>query len=1548
MATPTFSRTTEVTLVARDYQLELLEVALKRNTIVVLDTGTGKTFIAIMLLQYLATQENNRVASEPGSGGTPRRRLGVFLVNMVPLVTQQAHAIRTHSRLRVQALCGGSRVNTSFTPETWVNEMNHYDVLVLTAQVFLDMLRHGLITMDMFHLVVFDECHHTRKSHPYNSLMREFYFPCPKEYRPKIFGLTASPLSLQTNVELCARTLEAHLDATIHTVHPTLVQRIVNKPREIELAYDPSPVYPATLLMQALHHQYGGLYWLDRSMREATRLLEELGPWCADAYWDLFYQPFNVAKMDITMRQPHISNGILDNVKILVKQHSLAQQYPKPPLESNYCSPKLLTFVRALISSKVAKSFRCIVFVNRRITVLLLYILVQRLPELQFLCAALMVGHGWAQPQESISMKINAQKRVMGHFRAGRSNLLLATEVAGEGIDIQACNTVIRFDLFDTVVAYIQSRGRARHENSAFVIMMERGNAAQYDLVRRFRTAEAEMQGWCLKSATKPLDDNLVESAEFSYTLPDTYLVESTGARTTMSSAVSLLHHYCSTLPGDEHCCLQPLFTFDQDSYGFRAIVTLPVNAPLRTVVGDPMPSKTRAKQSAALHTCAQLHHMGELTDRLLPKLYVSKRQRRILSFGKSYLADLADKLFHQDESGEDDEPNRASYESGKSRYRTMNESTWYPQQTTAKAHHETEQVWYPTVLQPVMNTRNCSAQATQYRTWLLLTQEPLAGLDPPSNFISLYQPQVDGVNVIPFDQTFPMDLNQRDKIHKFTLSLFSDMSNRSYWCDLSHCAYLAAPLVDNATLPEVSQAHFAEKFSEVINWSEIDSLLHDLHQPLYPKDYMPSSKQPHRVPDLVVLDSLRNSKKYFVDAVRTDMSPWSPMPPEETAHVPNQKFDHFVDYYRRRYTVYEDDATFQGVPMLQVSAVGTAADYTPPAPQELDEPRLSAAAVPAPLPKTKKPGVGFLIPLLSRRHALRASTYRSALLLPTVLHHLGCLVRAARFRLTHQLSVRLDYLTQVFTLPQVNRNVCCNYERLEYLGDTMLKLLASLNVFVSHPLAHEGKLTEYRYRLLSNRCLFRFARRVKLEKFVNDTPFAPRTWRPPRFLTDSEIQRMDETNERLKQRAERVLGHKAMADLVEATLGACYLSNGLDALVQCALKFGLPLAKVEKWADFYTVYLQNCRAVVTEAPDSSLVNLLSVTATDPSQPLSVPVNDVHYSVLTAQTDIDYDQLESTIHYRFRNRRVLAEALTHPSAIQCAVGCYQRLELLGDAVLDTLTIRHLYQRYPTATPNLLTNMRVASVNNNFLATICHALQLHRYLVHFSPTLVEAIDQYIQHREQHDGPTLTTAIGKDMDGATNPVDSSVVWQEPEDESQLMVENDDHGKPKDVGFEYWFDLEPPKVMGDLLESLLGAIFVDNEMDLSAPEAFYNRFIRPVHNRYITPNLVYIHAVSKLIHYISGIGCKQFSVENFKDTSPPSKNEESQGALDEAAATCTIYIHDHPVFVTNSFTFHRARQLAGMRFLAELRSHPTLLTDHCTCHQEPTDTNGEAIHG
>lgn len=52
--------------------------------------------------------------------------------------------------------------------------------------------------------------------------------------------------------------------------------------------------------------------------------------------------------------------------------------------------------------------------------------------------------------------------------------MLVATSVAEEGLDIRQCNVVIRFDLAKTVLAYIQSRGRARKPGSDYILMIER------------------------------------------------------------------------------------------------------------------------------------------------------------------------------------------------------------------------------------------------------------------------------------------------------------------------------------------------------------------------------------------------------------------------------------------------------------------------------------------------------------------------------------------------------------------------------------------------------------------------------------------------------------------------------------------------------------------------------------------------------------------------------------------------------------------------------------------------------------------------------------------------------------------------------------------------------------------------------------------------------------------------------------------------------------------------------------------------------------------
>lgn len=123
------------------------------------------------------------------------------------------------------------------------------------------------------------------------------------------------------------------------------------------------------------------------------------------------------------------------------------------------------------------------------------------LPSLGFIECASLIGHNNSQEMRSSQMQdtiakfkdgrvcISAmlsdlikQRQILqnrycypkGSCTSLQVTLLVATSVAEEGLDIRQCNVVIRFDLAKTVLAYIQSRGRARKPGSDYILMVER------------------------------------------------------------------------------------------------------------------------------------------------------------------------------------------------------------------------------------------------------------------------------------------------------------------------------------------------------------------------------------------------------------------------------------------------------------------------------------------------------------------------------------------------------------------------------------------------------------------------------------------------------------------------------------------------------------------------------------------------------------------------------------------------------------------------------------------------------------------------------------------------------------------------------------------------------------------------------------------------------------------------------------------------------------------------------------------------------------------
>lgn len=96
------------------------------------------------------------------------------------------------------------------------------------------------------------------------------------------------------------------------------------------------------------------------------------------------------------------------------------------------------------------------------------------------------------------------------------------------------------------------------------------------------------------------------------------------------------------------------------------------------------------------------------------------------------------------------------------------------------------------------------------------------------------------------------------------------------------------------------------------------------------------------------------------------------------------------------------------------------------------------------------------------------------------------------------------------------------------------------------------------------------------------------------------------------------------------------------------------------------------------------------------------------------------EELEQKIGYSFKNEALLRQALTHSSFSNEQKikkwKNYERIEFLGDAVLELISSDYFYRTYPDETEGNLTKMRAAAVCEQALAITARALDLGKYLV----------------------------------------------------------------------------------------------------------------------------------------------------------------------------------------------------------------------------------------
>jgi ribonuclease-3 len=92
------------------------------------------------------------------------------------------------------------------------------------------------------------------------------------------------------------------------------------------------------------------------------------------------------------------------------------------------------------------------------------------------------------------------------------------------------------------------------------------------------------------------------------------------------------------------------------------------------------------------------------------------------------------------------------------------------------------------------------------------------------------------------------------------------------------------------------------------------------------------------------------------------------------------------------------------------------------------------------------------------------------------------------------------------------------------------------------------------------------------------------------------------------------------------------------------------------------------------------------------------------------------DWIEQRINYRFKDKHLLVQALTHSSALTSRKGSNERMEFLGDAILGFIASQLVVTRFPEYNEGALSTTKALLVNTKTIAKITKTLELEKNLI----------------------------------------------------------------------------------------------------------------------------------------------------------------------------------------------------------------------------------------
>ncbi|KAK8028243.1 hypothetical protein PG991_005299 [Apiospora marii] len=1430
-AVPGEGRAQKVIDSPREYQVELFERAKEKNTIAVLSTGSGKTNIAALLLRHTIEQEiNDRDIGKPP-------RVAFFLVDKVSLVAQQSAFLRRNLDYSVGDVSGEQLGNSGMKRDYCQNSLLTKEVIVCTAAILLDCLHHSFIQIEQINLLIFDEAHHAKKNHPYSVIIKDFYADAEKRnsQRPRIFGMTASPIDVKRGDILTgALELEGLLHSEIATVADPGAFREHLQKTNIEkiIEYNLAPAPFETPLWSKLNGLIGHNNHFKKLFDFAKWCTRELGPWCADRVWHLCFTGDEllkakarteayVMKRAAGMRSDDKLVSLIDSEVQAVElayDAVLAHTQKEAQPSHDLVSDKIQCLIIILTKHFTPRADKCIVFVDRRLTAVVLNeLLEQPGMGLKHIQPKILLGTGTVEAGEQLGMSRKAQEAAIRDFRSVRINCLVATNIAEEGLDIPNCNMVIRFDLYNTMIQYIQSKGRARMDNSRFFHMMERGNE---DHAQRYLNIKVNEKVLGELSAVLPEGRRLVgNDFNMDYYLrkevKKSYTDKETGAKLTFKSSLVVLADFVSSLESTPESLLHADYVVKSVGKEFQCEVILPGHAPIKTAIGDRAASKQVAKCSAAFNACYRLRKQG-----FLDKWLQSTFKKQLPKMRNARLA-LSSKKRHE-----------------------------YPMKTKPEIW---SQRGIPTQLYiAVVRLTDPHSLGRSSRPMAILTRTELP---PVADFqIFFGNGCSSGVQCVPLGSAMTVSLDDTNALTTFTLRVFQDVFSKQYKHEPEKLPYYLAPLTQSH---EFDVEHNLEHIRTLIDWGYLETL-----QGYQVED--PNTPTANDYRNCFVTDPHDGSRKFYTFGCAEGMKPSDQQLPDAPKglsknrgrrQAPNDIWNYSISLWSRsRANIERNDelAVFE-------------AEYVPLRRNLLDE-------FEKPSDMQNRCYICFQTLEVS---PLPTDIVSMAYNLPAIIHRLDSNLVALEACEALGLQVRPDLALEAMTKDSDNteehaeqkvnfqRGMGNNYERLELLGDSFLKMSTTIALFARKADANEFQYHVDRMVMICNTNLFNHALELKLEESIRSKSFNRRIWYPDGLELLKGKQNESIMGRKGVGRGIHVLADKTIADVCEALIGAAYLTTydqgDFDMAVKAVTKFtGNEQHTMAKFDDFLAGF------VVPEWQKAS--------------PTAV---HVHLA----------GQIEQRLGYRFQYPRLLRSAFTHPSYSYMYenIPHYQRLEFLGDALYDMVCVDYLFHRFTSADPQWLTEHKMAMVSNQFLGCLCVSLGLNKHLISMSGPIPQQIAEYVAAITEAREAAEEEAIGSGLDHET------------------FARN------------YWVDVNPPpKCLPDVLEAYIGALFVDSGFCYAKVQEFFEKEVRPYfENMHIYDTYANKQPSTALEHKVKrDFGCDELLML------PLRGDEDEDGGLGEAGFEFGVTIHSRVVTTASAASLRYAKVAAAKKAMACLQ--------------------------